>query len=325
MGTKPPSLLNLKWKMQRTLLSRRWCFTKNNYGAGWVEYLELLLSTDVICYAVVGREVAPETGTPHLQGYIEFKPPMRKRMVSLKRMFKETPLEGAHWSAAKGSAAENETYCSKEDEEVFRVGSAVGQGSRVDLGGLLELVQNGASDTEMAVAYPHAHARFMTWTTKMRQRFRHERAMVTLKERMEGAVKREWQERLLTVLEEQPERKVTWVWEVTGGVGKSWLARYLVATKGAFLSTGGKHTDTIYAYLQAEMPGWVIFDLARDQEERVPYTLMEHMKNGMLTNTKYMSQNMMFEIPKLLVIANFEPVQEKLSEDRWDIHHINQI
>lgn len=53
----------------RALRSYAWCFTLNNYTDEEIRRLESLECERL----VVGKEVAPTTGTPHLQGYIRFK------------------------------------------------------------------------------------------------------------------------------------------------------------------------------------------------------------------------------------------------------------
>lgn len=82
----------------------RWCFTLNN----WTE--EELSSICSICsvecrYAVVGQEVG-EKGTPHLQGYIEFK--------TKKRPIKIFGIKRIHWEVAKFSKEHNTNYCKKD-------------------------------------------------------------------------------------------------------------------------------------------------------------------------------------------------------------------
>jgi hypothetical protein len=57
-------------------------------------------------YVVFGRETAPSTGRPHLQGYFHFKNP--KSMQTLVKSF-----PGCWFQVAKGSAVQNKRYCSK--------------------------------------------------------------------------------------------------------------------------------------------------------------------------------------------------------------------
>nr|WAE42605.1 MAG: replication associated protein [Cressdnaviricota sp.] len=82
--------------------SRGWCFTLNNYTP---EDPDRLLATPsrYICF---GKEVAPQTGTPHLQGYIYFA--NAKTLGGIRRI-----LPRCHLTAARGSASANKAYCSK--------------------------------------------------------------------------------------------------------------------------------------------------------------------------------------------------------------------
>lgn len=50
---------------------RGYVFTWNNYTADTEQYIQLL-AKDSCSYCCYGREIAPTTGTPHLQGYLEF-------------------------------------------------------------------------------------------------------------------------------------------------------------------------------------------------------------------------------------------------------------
>lgn len=86
-------------------LSRRWCFTLNNYSD--VEYKALLAI--VCCYLCVGREVGTENGVPHLQGFVVFDKPTR--LTSLKRISSR-----AHWEVARGSSKQASDYCKKDGD-----------------------------------------------------------------------------------------------------------------------------------------------------------------------------------------------------------------
>ena len=82
----------------------RWCFTLNNYTEADISSIVPNINEHCRC-AIVGKEVG-ESGTPHLQGYIEFK--LKKRPISI------FGLKSIHWEKAKGSKDDNYNYCSKD-------------------------------------------------------------------------------------------------------------------------------------------------------------------------------------------------------------------
>lgn len=86
------------------MTSKRFCFTVNNPKP---ESHVVLADLDCryICY---GTEVAPTTGTLHLQGYVVFK--SNKTLVGAKKVLPP----GAHIEIAKGSTVDNIKYCSKD-------------------------------------------------------------------------------------------------------------------------------------------------------------------------------------------------------------------
>lgn len=87
-----------------------WCFTFNNYGENYNKFLEnIKFETSK---GVVGKEVCPTTGTPHLQGFVSFI--KKKRLTELKKDYHIT----IHWEPAKASAASNFTYCTKSKDYV---------------------------------------------------------------------------------------------------------------------------------------------------------------------------------------------------------------
>lgn len=89
--------------------SRGWTFTYNRYtpeGEARVRGVEC----QYMCY---GHEVAPTTGTPHLQGYLYFSNP--RMLTGVKKLFPD----GIHFEAAKGTAAQNKIYCSKTADPNF--------------------------------------------------------------------------------------------------------------------------------------------------------------------------------------------------------------
>lgn len=125
------------------MTARRWCFTLNNYQDGDIERLgdhELLRECHVR-YLIVGRETAG-TGTPHLQGYVEFAKCVRG--THLKKL---VVTGGIHYERAQGNPQQNIQYCSKEDRSPITYGTQPGgnQGKRSDLDQAADLVKAGAS------------------------------------------------------------------------------------------------------------------------------------------------------------------------------------
>jgi len=89
---------------------RNYCFTYNNYP-------DTSLVDGLNCkYIAYSHEVAPTTGTPHLQGYVAFH--STKTVQAARKL-----LPGCHLSVMVGSIAENDIYCSK-------VGSLIERGEK---------------------------------------------------------------------------------------------------------------------------------------------------------------------------------------------------
>lgn len=90
--------------------SRKWCFTLNNYEQKDLDNCSHLVP-DHAKYLVYGKEVAPSTGTPHLQGFIYLNQAMS--MKSVKKLFTSQTI---HLEIARGSFSDNITYCTKDGD-----------------------------------------------------------------------------------------------------------------------------------------------------------------------------------------------------------------
>ena len=101
---------------------RNCCFTINNYTR---EDIDLLCEFEnVIVYIVAGFEVG-EQGTPHIQGYMEFR-----NEIHFNRIKKGLPR--AHIEARKGKNTQAADYCKKEGY-FMEHGKLKVQGARNDL------------------------------------------------------------------------------------------------------------------------------------------------------------------------------------------------
>lgn len=135
----PPSLLV---KMaEAPLRDRSWVFTLNNYAPGHLERIAQM-PFEWLRYVAYSEEVAPTTGTPHLQGFM-----YAHENVSLKQCIKFLP--GAHWAIMEGSFLQNEAYCSKQGKLV-EVGERPMQGRRTDLTMCKRKLDEGMEVMELA-------------------------------------------------------------------------------------------------------------------------------------------------------------------------------
>lgn len=108
--------------------SRGWCITINNPPTGIEFTLEFIYHELGSHYAIYQLETG-EGGTPHIQGYFYWEQP--KRFNAVKEAFPT-----AHIEAAKGSASQNKTYCTKKAGRIegpWEHGELPAQGKRNDL------------------------------------------------------------------------------------------------------------------------------------------------------------------------------------------------
>jgi hypothetical protein len=110
-NTKTPSSFDVDKKKQISP-AKRWCFTLNNYDDTDISAIDSIVSS-MCSLGIVSREVG-ESGTPHLQGYVEFKTKCRPVSHGLN--------PGIHWEKCKGNRQSNIDYCSKDGDSCIRHG-----------------------------------------------------------------------------------------------------------------------------------------------------------------------------------------------------------
>jgi len=91
----------------RISASKRWCFTYFYVETQSIDEVKNFLGSNGSY--IFGLEICPETGRPHMQGYVEFT----KKARPLE--FCRDVLPKAHWEKTKRSREENIRYCSKEN------------------------------------------------------------------------------------------------------------------------------------------------------------------------------------------------------------------
>lgn len=298
--------------------ARRWCFTLNNYTEKQADAIRERASSLAVVYCCFGKEIAPSTGTPHLQGYIEWV--NGKSWRAAMKWFYECEEAMPYMIKAHGSQKKNIAYCSK-DGDFFEFGERNKQGSRVDIQELLESVKKGADNVTLADEHPAAFARYFKFANHMRKEYATASGRHALAQKYRHCQLRPWQEETLSRLENQDDRKVLWVYGEDGNEGKTWLALYLVHSKQAYYVQQGKEADIAFAFKDQKV---VVFDYTRSKEVTASYSMMEAFKNGILFSAKYESQTKIFDPCKVVVFANWLPDYQALSRDRWEIQDLKR-
>lgn len=127
--------------------SKRWCYTINNY----TDEDLITIKTVPTLYHVIGKEIG-ESGTPHLQGFLTLKKPIR--LSGLKKLH-----QTAHWEAAKGTSYQASIYCKKEGD-FEETGIVPTQGKRTDLEEAISLIKEGKEMSEIAEKCPTTYVKF---------------------------------------------------------------------------------------------------------------------------------------------------------------------
>ena len=87
--------------------ARKWCFTFNNYTES--DIINLCSKLSVCSNYLFTREIG-DSGTPHLQGFIEFHSKTRPMTVIHN-------VKSIHWEKCKGTKEENESYVMKDQKQ----------------------------------------------------------------------------------------------------------------------------------------------------------------------------------------------------------------
>lgn len=106
-------------------------FTWNNYNDDVEKVLGNFYEAHCV-YLTYGREIAPETGTPHLQGYFELK--SAKTITAIQKNIKKLDFNiGFSYLAVRLGSQQDAIDYSQKDGDVVELGTPKSQGSRTDL------------------------------------------------------------------------------------------------------------------------------------------------------------------------------------------------
>ncbi len=297
--------------------STRWCFTLNNYNeAAQNAICTLLADADIVKYGVYGREVAPTTNTPHLQGFCIFH--QRYRLGGVRALFEPY---GVHLEAARGTSKEASDYC-KKDGDFEEFGTLSVQGVRNDFAEFKHWVLSQPSAPTSALVaqeYPNLwikYPRIMEWIK-----------LIYPSPILELGNPRDWQRHLEGCLDQDPDgRKVIFVVDPVGGCGKSWFCRYWFTRFPDLtqLLSVGKRDDLAHC-IQTDKQ-FFFFDVPRGQLEFFQYSVLEQLKNRVVFSPKYSSTTKILkQLPHVVVFTNEEPNRSALTSDRFQVIHVHNL
>lgn len=133
---------------------RNVCFT------AWCDNVEY--DTEYMKYLVFGREVCPETGRKHLQGYAEFV-----RALDFGKVKSLLGGDTTRVDSRRGTPEQAATYC-KKDNNFEEHGTISKQGKRTDLDAVVEDIQNNLTIRETAMNNPIQYIKYHRGIEKFR-------------------------------------------------------------------------------------------------------------------------------------------------------------
>ena len=144
---------------------------------------------------------------------------------------------------------------------------------------------------------------------------------------------RPWQEEALKLIDSPSERQVIWIVGRQGHEGKTWFQNYVESYFGYHrvvrVDLRIKHANVCNVLKKRSLATANIF-LFNDSrsvsgEEINLYRILEDIKDGQATASKYDNNNIRFKTPNtVMVLSNGYPTLNKLSRDRWRIYNANK-
>ena len=142
---------------------------------------------------------------------------------------------------------------------------------------------------------------------------------------------RPWQKEAFKLFDEaENDRKVIWICGVRGNIGKSWFQNYVEGYFGyqrVFRSDLRiKHKDMCNILKKRGLSSVNIFLFndarsTKGDEYVNMYRILEDIKDGAATSSKYDSRVIKFKTPNIvMVFSNVRPNMKRLSADRWEVY-----
>jgi len=141
--------------------ARSVCFTLHNYTDK--DIAEMRTKKWTASYTIYGKEICPDTGRPHLQGYVEWN--SSKKFTVMHKFWGGR----GHWKAryTESTPAQAAEYCRKEGD-FTEWGTMSEQGKRTDILEAMSMVANGATELEIFETLPEVAFKYTKGLEKYR-------------------------------------------------------------------------------------------------------------------------------------------------------------
>lgn len=291
---------------------KNWCFTINNPNETVRDVLASLHPTTAK-YVVFGNETG-DSGTPHLQGYIQFN--TNQRLLAAKAHLGGT----CHLSLSRGTPEQASAYC-KKDGDYQEFGEITVRVKKVaPLDAFIEYIKqldHRPSERELIAEFPKLMLLYGKRVWPIID------GLLPVPVFLDQPAPRAWQSDLELELQGEPDdRSVFFYVDPEGEKGKSWFVKYMLQKKPdevQFLKLG-KREDLAYAIDPTKRI--FLFDIPRGGMEFVQYTVFEQLKDRLVFSSKYESQTkILHKQPHVVVFCNEDPDMNKMSIDRYSIRN----
>lgn len=286
-----------------TQSARRWACTINNPTDDTRCAIDGLVEATICTYVCYGVEVAPTTGTRHLQCYFVFD-----SRVTLG--FLRDVIGNHHFEVCRGTHTQNVDYCKKAGEWFEYGVPPAEKGQRSDWEDVRQaLAAEWLTSEEMLERWPHLFARYRSSLYEFRRR---------LSPRQDfGGDLREWQSNLERQLLVAPDdRSILFVVDEVGNQGKTWFQKYMCSKYSQVqLLLTGKRDDMCYAV--DEEKTIFLINVPRNGMQFLQYTVLEMLKDGIVHSPKYESVTKFLRKCHVVVFCNEYPDMLVMTQDRY--------
>ena len=304
--------------------AKRWVYTLNNPTEDEEQYL----FGDVwekhgpdsddhrLVYHTAGRETGEEN-TPHFQGFVIFN--KRTNLTWLKNHFNER----AHFEIARGTNTQARDYSQKDDD--YEEFGEVPDETKVGQAAIFEEYKNWCkaldhqpSEKEIADAYPHLWCRYRRSVTDMARMF-------APQPNIQSGELRGWQIELKEKLDGEPnDRTIIFCIDKEGQKGKSFFCRWMISKYPDKVQVLGPAKRDDLAHVVDTERSIFLMNVPRGSMEHLNYGFLESLKDRMILSPKYEStMKFMKAQPHIVVFANEDPDETKMTEDRYDFFNFN--